>query len=341
MNITVCGGGNEGHVVAGYLASHGNNKVSLFTSQPRKWNNIIEISDINGELFKASLDTISNKPQDVIPAAEIVIICVPGYAMHNVLSKIAPYLNKKAWVGTIVSSTGFFFEAFNLLPKQQPIFGFQRVPFITRIIEYGHKAELKGYKKSLSIAVEQANDKETIRRTVEELFETPTLLLDSYKDVVLSNSNPLLHTTRIYSLWKDWKPGVFYDNVPQFYWDWTIETSELLLKMDEEFQTLLRAMGVKPERVPSLLSYYECDDAVTLTNKLRSIPAFNGILAPMVETKSGQYEPDISSRYFQEDIPYGMKFIVEMAEQYRKEIPHIRMVYDWGMSIKKHQYRKE
>ena len=36
MNITICGGGNLGHVVAGYLSSQSANAVSLLTSRPRE-----------------------------------------------------------------------------------------------------------------------------------------------------------------------------------------------------------------------------------------------------------------------------------------------------------------
>jgi hypothetical protein len=333
MNITVCGGGNEGHVIAGYLAAHKDNKVSLLTRQPQKWAQTLEIFDNEGREYIGKLDKLSNVPYEVIPMADIVIVCVPGFAIHDVLTGIAPYLNKKTWVGTVVASTGFFFEAFELLPKEQTLFGFQRVPFISRIIEYGHMAELKGYKKSLGIAVEQTEDKEIIRQVIEGLFGSPTILLDSYYDVALSNSNPLLHTARLYSLWKEWKLGISYEVRPQFYTDWSDSCSELLIKMDEEFQILLRGIGVKPDSIPTLLDYYECYDANSLTRKLSSIDAFKGMLAPMVKNNKGQFEPDISSRYFQEDIPYGMRFIIEMADKYNVDIPQIRKVYEWGTSI--------
>lgn len=37
MNITICGGGNLGHVIAGFLSSHGNHNVSLLTRESSKW----------------------------------------------------------------------------------------------------------------------------------------------------------------------------------------------------------------------------------------------------------------------------------------------------------------
>jgi hypothetical protein len=333
MKITICGGGNLGHVVAGFLSSQEEHQVSLLTTRPEAWISEIEVVDCRGKVFHGKLDQISAKASEVINGRDLVIVCLPGFAIHDVLTEIRPFLSSETLVGTVVSSTGFFFEAMKLLPDNQPLFGFQRVPFISRIIEYGHSAELKGYKESLSVAVEQTADKESVRSLLEELFCAPTKLLDSYYEVSLSNSNPLLHTARLYSLWKDWKPGISYDSNPGFYEEWTVETSELYIAMDKEFQILLKRIGVKDGAIPPVLQYYESDDAESLTKKISSISAFKGIASPMKTNGCGKYEPDFNSRYFTEDFPYGMRFIVEVAEKYQIEIPMIQHVYNWGMEM--------
>ena len=330
MNITICGGGNLGHVTAGFFANQKDLTVSLLTTRPDQWTHYIEVIDVKGNIFRGKVDTISANAKDVIPNADIVLVCLPGFAIHNVLSTIAPYLKPQTWVGTVVSSTGFFFEALKIFPCTQPLFGFQRVPFISRIINYGHVAELKGYKESVSVAVEQIEDKEIVRATLEKLFKTPTHLLDSYYEVSLSNSNPLLHTARLYTMWKDWVPGISYDFNPEFYSDWTIEAAELLIAMDEEFQSLLKKIGLKQGAIPRVLDYYESIDAPTLMRKLHSIPAFKGILSPMKINKFGKYEPDFSSRYFTEDFPYGMKYIIEVALKNNLKLDSIEKVYNWG-----------
>lgn len=337
MKITICGGGNLGHVVAGFLSSQKENSVSLLTTRPEAWISEIEVVDCRGKVFHGKLDQISAKASEVINGRDLVIVCLPGFAIHDVLTEIRPFLSSETLVGTVVSSTGFFFEAMKLLPDNQPLFGFQRVPFISRIIEYGHSAELKGYKESLSVAVEQTADKESVRSLLEELFCAPTKLLDSYYEVSLSNSNPLLHTARLYSLWKDWKPGISYDYNPGFYEEWTVETSELYVTMDKEFQILLKKIGVRDGAIPPVLQYYESYDAESLTKKISSIIAFKGISSPMIINKSGKYEPDFKSRYFTEDFPYGMRFIVEVAEKNQIEVPIIQHVYNWGMKMI-HQY---
>ena len=262
----------------------------------------------------------------------MVLVCLPGFAIHDELEIIKPHLSNEAIVGTVVSSTGFFFEALKVVSSDIPLFGFQRVPFISRIIEYGKKAELKGYKESLHVAIENTSEKESFREKLEKLFEKPVTLADNYYEVSLSNSNPLLHPSRLYTMWKDWQPGIVYPRNPQFYAEWTNEASTLLIKMDDEFQQLLKVLGLKPGRIPTILNYYESTDAITLTQKLHNIRAFQGIPSPMKEVRSG-WIPDFTSRYFTEDFPYGMRFIVETAHEQNVKIPTIEKVYLWGTAI--------
>lgn len=335
MNITICGGGNLGHVCAGFLSARGENRVSLLTRKPDFWSRHIDVIDCKGNVFHGELEHVSNKPSEVIPGAELVLICLPGFAIKKELKAIAPYLGPSCLVGTVVSNTGFFFTAFEILPISQPLFGFQRVPFISRITHYGKEADLKGYKDSLSVAVEQTEDKEQVRNILEQLFQTPVKLLSNHYEVSLSNSNPLLHTSRLYTLWHDWKPGMSYEHNPGFYSEWTVDASRLYIAMDKEFQQLLECLGLKEGCIPPVLEYYESKDAESLTEKIKSIPAFQGILSPMVLNKFGMYEPDYESRYFTEDFLYGLRFIIETYQSLKIDMPITDMVYQWGIECLK------
>lgn len=143
------------------------------------------------------------------------------------------------------------------------------------------------------------------------------------------NSNPLLHTSRLYSLWKDWKLGMSYDRNPGFYSEWTIDASILYIAMDEEFQQLLCKLGLKEGFIPSVLKYYESKDAEMLTKKISPIPAFQGIPSSMEMNKVGMYEPDFRSRYFSEVFSYGLKTIYELVRKENLENYNIKSVYKW------------
>lgn len=329
--VCICGGGNLGHVVAGFLAAHGDCEVSLLTRHPERWQQQLAIRTPDGTVLEGHLKTISAEPLEVVAHADIVLLCLPGFSIREVLLQIAPALKPGTPVGSIVSSTGFFFEAFDILPPSTPLFGFQRVPFISRLTSYGHTADLLGYKPDLSIAIEQTDQKETLRATVEQLFRTPVRLLASYYEVSLSNSNPLLHPARLYSLWKDWREGVVYPEESLFYEQWTEEASTYLMKMDEELQSLLDVLPVTKGNLPTILDYYESTDAASLTRKLQSIQAFKGIKSPMKKVAGG-YVPDFESRYFTEDFPYGLQIVQQQARKHGIKTPMIDEILRWGQT---------
>ena len=123
-----------------------------------------------------------------------------------------------------------------------------------------------------------------------------------------------------------------YEKNPGFYSEWTVEASNLYIAMDEEFQCLLEKLGVRKGCIPSVLEYYESHDAESLTKKISSIPAFQGISSPMKLNKFGNYEPDFTSRYFTEDFPFGLKFIHTFCLENDIPCPNISMVLKWGLA---------
>ncbi len=332
MNICICGGGNLGHVVSGFLAATSSHRVSVLTRSPERWRRTLVINTPEGKKLQGRLVCVSDQPQEVLADADMVLLCLPGFAIAAELDRIAPALRPDTLVGSIVSSTGFFFQAIDKLPQTQPLFGFQRVPFISRLVSYGQEASLLGYKASVSVAIERCEQKEQVRRQIEQMLKTPTELLANYYEASLTNSNPLLHPSRLYTLWRKWQEGTVYGERPYFYEDWTVEASALYMALDREFQLLLHKLPVREGSIPTVLDYYESHDALSLTDKLCSIKAFQGIKAPMLKVKGG-YIPDFKSRYFTEDFPYGLGIVHRLAHNRGLAVPIIDEVYRWGTAM--------
>jgi hypothetical protein len=332
MKICICGGGNLGHVVAGFVAAQDKHEVCLLTRQPERWSTELTIEAPEETTYLGHLNGIFSDAKPAVSDAQIILLCLPGYGIRDTLLQIKDYLCPDAAVGTVVSSTGFFFEALDVLPSSQPLFGFQRVPFISRTLDYGRRARLMGYKESLELAVEHCTYTEQLRDVLADMLQTPINLLNSHYEVSLSNSNPLLHPSRLYSLWKDWHEGIIYDRVPMFYEEWTEEAAELYLAMDNELQALLEQLPVRKGSIPTVLDYYESTDAHSLARKLRSIEAFKGIRAPMKEVAGG-FVPDLQSRYFTEDFPYGLAFVYRLTHEKDIPSPTIDKIYEWGMKM--------
>ncbi|MBR0362883.1 MAG: NAD/NADP octopine/nopaline dehydrogenase family protein [Alistipes sp.] len=329
--ICICGGGSLGHVVAGYLAATKPVKVNVLTQRPERWSREIVVDTPDGRVLHGGLNVVSSDPAEALSGVDVVLLCLPGFAIRDELIKIRPYLNKDTYVGSVFSSTGFFFEAMKLLGDDVPLWGFQRVPFIARTEEYGHSAHLLGYKSAHNIAVERCDDKEGFRALIESLFDAPVTLLSNYYEASLTNSNPLLHTSRLYTMFGGENEGRVFPRMILFYEEWTVEAAQLLIDMDEEFFTILRYLPVSEGYLPRILDYYESHDAESLARKLSSIQGFKGITSPMTETAEG-WVPDFASRYFTEDFPYGLRYIWELAHQLNIDVPYIDKVYNWGIS---------
>ncbi|NHB69845.1 NAD/NADP octopine/nopaline dehydrogenase [Bacteroidales bacterium M08MB] len=165
--------------------------------------------------------------------------------------------------------------------------------------------------------------------TIQELIRIKCTPLANYLNVTLTPSNPILHTTRLYSIFKSYKEGIYWDKQLNFYEDWTNESSEILLKCDNELQLILKKLSqINLDGIKPLSIHYESNTPSELTNKIRSIDAFKGIRTPMVETEFG-FIPDFNSRYFTEDFLFGLNIIKAFAEIILLDTPNIDMVLKW------------
>lgn len=335
-HICICGGGNLGHVIAG-IAAYKGYKVSLLTRKPQLWQSSLVITNYEGKTFIGNLTTITNDATQVIPQADIILLCLPGFAIEKELNYIRPYIKQGCHVGSIVCSTGFFFIASRVLDSNISLFGFQRTPFIARIEEYGKSANLLGNKKELQVATLNNENPILLQNTLQHITETPVRLLKNFLEASLTNSNPILHPVRLYSLFHTWSEETIYPESIPFYKNWDNTSSELLIACDNEFQSILNALPLQIEHIPTLLEYYESHDATSLSNKLRSIEAFKNIEAPMKKIANG-YIPDFENRYFLEDFPFGLLIIKSIGNILNINTPNIDIILKWGQNILGKEY---
>ena len=338
VKICICGGGSQGHISAGIIGRV--EKVNILTRKPNLWSNSFITEDLDGRQYCATLNKISSNPQDVIPESDIVLICLPGFAIKETLEKIKPYLTENTVIGSVFGGSGFFLQVFHILGRSTKCFAFQRVPFTGRIKDYGKTAKLKGYKPYLKIAFNEI-DEEQQDKIISRLniwYGTKIYKLKHFLEATLSNSNPLLHPCRLYILFKDWTPEKIYNKIPFLYdTDWDDQSSNLWVECDKELRDVLKSYPVNLKEIPSVLEYYECKNIKELTKKIRSIVPFKGVKPHMVPTKDG-YKLDSTHRYFQEDIPYGLLMIKLFAEFHNILTPNIDKVLDWAQKIMNKKY---
>jgi hypothetical protein len=322
MNITIIGSGNIAHALIACLNINTSDKLYILTSTQKNWSAIVAQKDKVGYITE-----ITDDPSRVIPQSNIIMFTLPSFAREEILFKIAPYIQANTLIGAFPGTGGFDEEVKQVLyHKKINIFSAQRVPYIARIIERGKSVKVTP-KENIYIAVDK--DKLQVKVLLSKLLNMKVILLDNFLEVNLSNSNPILHSARTYSLLKNQQ---VYHSPVLFYETWNNEASILLLKMDEEFMNLINKLQLK--NIKSLKEHYQVNSIEEMTAKIQSIPAFKGISMPMIKTDKG-FIADTQSRYFSEDIGIGLKYIREYSKRLKIKTPTIDEVYNRLMQYMK------
>ena len=88
MKICICGGGNLGHVVAGFVAAQNQYEVCVLTRQPERWSQDILIDTPEQTTYSGRLSGIFSDAKQAISDADIVLLCLPGYGIRDTLIQI-------------------------------------------------------------------------------------------------------------------------------------------------------------------------------------------------------------------------------------------------------------
>ncbi len=329
MKITVIGAGNIGTQFAVSFAEKGH-CVTVYASKPERLSMVMNIVDENDKLTAVGkLSSVTNNMAEALKNADYVFVTHPAFMLKATAEAMYDYIEEGTRI-VIVPGTGgaeFFFK--KLIDKGAKLFGLQRVPAVARLREYGKTVCVTGIRDRLHLAGIPADDLQGTACLLEEVFDIPCVTLPNYLCVTLTPSNPILHTTRLRTVFADYKDGVVYPRNILFYEEWAQASSELLFACDDELQQVCRALKkLDLSGVKSLKEHYESDTTEKLTQKIRSIKSLQGLGSPMIEVDGG-FIPDFSSRYFTADFPYGLAILKQIAEIAEVQVPNMTETLRW------------
>lgn len=329
MNITVVGGGNIGTQFAVHCAKK-QHRVMIYTSKSERFHHHLYIVDEKGAtIHEGDMIGATGDAGKAFGDADIIFVTVPAFCMKDVADKVYPYVKEGTKIGLIPGTGGGECAFRKCLEKGVILFGLQRVPSVARLVEYGKSVCATGYRKELHVAALPHHNTEEIRDMISGIFDMPCIALPNYLNLTLTPSNPILHTTRLRTLFKDYQEGVTYDSVPLFYEEWDDETSKLLFECDDEVQRICKALEhFDLSYVKSLKIHYESETPGQLTKKISSIQGFKGLTTPTVEA-NGRYIPDLLSRYFTADFSFGLEILVQVADLIGIDVPYMKEILSW------------
>ena len=341
MNITIVGGGNIGTQFAVHCAEK-HHKVIVYTSRPEVFANHISIVNNDNRItHQGVINLATSDPEIAFNRAEVIIVTFPPSMMDKAAEEIYQYASSKAIIGVVPGNGGGECAFKKCIERGNIFFGIERVPAIARLLEKGKIVKSIGYRDELHVAAIPSSNAAKCAELVQNIFGIKTKIIPSFLNLTLTPSNPILHTTRLRTLFHDWKEGVIYTSVPLFYEEWNDKSSELLLACDEEVQKICHSLPEYDlQYVKSLKIHYESFTPAAMTKKISSIDAFKGLKTPTVSVDGGVI-PDLHSRYFTADFSYGLTIIRQVGKIAGVSTPYIDETMAWykEIEIEKNEFR--
>ena len=326
--IAVIGGGNIGTQFACAFASKGY-IVNLHSSKPQLFDKDLEIIDEYGQLTAGRINLVSSDFGEVVRDCNIVFVTHPAFRLKEIADQIYPYVNPDMSIFVVPGTGGAEFAFQKCIRAGAVLAGLQRVPSVARIEKYGKRVRCEGLRNELFLASIPREKAVDFAEFISSIWGIPCNTLPNYLSVTLTPSNPILHTTRLRTLFADYCPGKVYERNPLFYGEWSDDSSELLIACDAELQEMLHMMnGLDLRGVKSLKLHYESNTIQELTAKMRSISSLHNLPSPMIAVDGG-WTPDFSSRFFLADFPFGLAIIEEFAMVLGYEAPNIKSTMNW------------
>lgn len=354
--VTIVGGGSSSHLLAPLLSSQ-NIDVSILTSRPDDWNVEVSclycnesndvLSEINGELT-----AVSNNAEDVIPNADVVLLCMPVYAYRDALKQIAPHIqgNNKVFIGTVYGQGGFDWmlkEAFGDLCELNIIgFAIGLLPWICRIKSYGKVGITYGPKDKNVVAItdndefDHLNDILLKKISFDYFGSGEFYLAENFISLTLSVDNQIIHPSRCFALSKATPMGWRGGDIPYFYRDFDDMSSEALQSLDDEFSAVRKAIaersGSNYEYMLNYLALERFSYGSSNTDIKESFVGSTtlGAILPPVKQVKGAYFLDENHRFFVDDINYGLCIAKWFAARLNIKTPAIDEVISWASSLK-------
>ena len=333
MKITVVGGGNIGTQFAVHCAGKGH-EVVVYTSTPELYDNRLEIVDETGVVtHSGEISAATSDPEYAFRNAEMIIVTMPAMMMRSIAETIYNHTGKDTLIGVVPGNGGSECAFRGCIERGNTFFGIERVPAIARLVRKGRTVRSTGYRDELNVAALPAANARTCAEIISGIFDRKTNVIPNYLNLTMTPSNPILHTTRLRTIFKDWHKGMTYKSLPLFYEEWDDASSVLLIECDQEVQNICQALPEFSLRyVKSLRVHYESPTVEKMTEKISSIAAFKGLKTPAIETDDG-FVPDLHSRYFTADFSYGLSIIKQIADFAEVRTPHIDETLDWYREI--------
>mmetsp|Transcript_5881 Transcript_5881/g.9112 ORF Transcript_5881/g.9112 Transcript_5881/m.9112 type:complete len:457 (+) Transcript_5881:65-1435(+) len=361
LNVTIAGGGHAAHILVGMLheslpSASQLNLFAPFKDEAEKWTKSPGVVvNMRGErdLPLAKPNIASKDPALVIPQADLVIMPIPSFAIEPTLRKIIPHLKKNCYLGAVPGNGGFHMTAQRLVHEEAGrrdvvLWGTNQLPLNCRFTKYAEKATCLTTKDAVKLATVPEEGVTTVATVLNTLLSPIHFSrVHHVLTLNLSCSNNVIHSGRLYNLFHEWGPNgtnpSFAEN-PTFYESMDESTMKCMQDVSDDLRAIVTRLS-ELTKDPTYLEdwndiynamkeYYKSsisDDSKLLYCFTKN-SGYTGLLTPMKQLDNKRWVPDFTSRYFVEDIPYGLCMAKGIAEILNVETPTIDKYIVWAQA---------
>jgi hypothetical protein len=326
LRVAVCGEGPIALSIAAVCGWRGH-LVRVLADAPFRWRNWLVgcLPERGG--FGGPLELITTEARRAVERADVVFVCVRHYQTEEMLRKIAPYLGPESLVGAIPGFGGFAFVARRIIPTVTCLFGTQRIPFVVGGHVPGRSVFISGIRRQTFVATMPASRAPVVAELLNQLLGETTVPVSHFVNIELSPSNSLVNPARLYSLF-----GPKARNPPrieqEFFLDWDIRSSRMLLALDGELQRGRFLIPRDTSFVAPILLQYDSNDAATLTKRFRGLRPLAHRPIPL-RRHAGGHVLDAESDYVREDIDFGLAVIRDILNLAGASTPLMDEIVEW------------
>ena len=330
QKVCIIGAGNVGISLAVDIsASSVKDIVLLTTKNELSSKEFTKIDSDSGKIFKTSRINVTTDYGKGIEGSDIVFITLPSFMIESCVKEVGKYSPKIIIFVPGYGGKEYFCE--KLIEHGCLVAGFDRSPYVARLS--GSYEVVASTKKSVRLGCMSREQSKYVCDLLSSFLSFECRAVDNYLTIAFTPSNPILHTARLYSMFKDAVVESSFPKMIKFYGEWNDSSSKVLLDMDLELQSICKSFSaIDLSGVIPLSVHYESDSVESLTKKIKSIKSWHNLDSPM-KMNGETYFIDLESRYFQEDFSFGLCILKAYAQIVGVETPVMDSVLWWYQKL--------
>lgn len=338
MNVTILGGGNIGMCLLGEISRIKGYDVTMCASRPDMFESRINVVDDDKNItFQSGEFRVTDDIAKAVREADVILCTLPAFLRRDAVAKMEGAIKDSAYLGFFPGYGGAEFYCNGLIERGVTIFALQKVPYVARTKERGKTAGLLSKKKTIYVGAIPNGKTAEIAALLEDMLLMECKALNNYMAATLLPGNPLLHTSGSYVYLKNYQAGQLFPEQIYYYRTWTDEMSEVICRYSDEMKEICDKLPVDLSEVPTIQEYYESPTPEKLTEKFHSIPSYYPLTLPMIKEANG-YRPDFTSRFYTEDMPFGVSIIKALGLLAGVKTPTIDTILNWYFKMTGKKY---